>query len=419
VTNASERLFFHLEQLAPHIAARAREMEQARRVPDDLIAALKAVGIFRMFVPRSQGGLELELPSAAKVIEALSRIEGSIGWIAMINGGSALFTARLPRETFEYIYAGGPDVIITGSTQHGATAVRDDEGRWRLRGRWPFASGCQHADWIFAAAVLMADGEPLLRADGSSPVVRFFWLPAYKWTIEDTWHVAGLKGTGSCHIVLNDVQVLEEHSFDPADFVTSVPGPLYQASSELLTLLHGSIALGIAQGALDDIVELAQSGRRQERSSAAMRDSEIFQHEVGRIETELRAAQSLLDAQVAGHWHHALHGTLRNEALLIQGMQTVTWISGACARLVDSCFELAGASGAIFEDSSLQRRMRDIRVATQHNLVQRRHFSKGGTMLLAKPVHRWALNHHVWSTRPAIRAAADEASSGAAVERLE
>jgi hypothetical protein len=84
-----ERLLADIRTLAPDIAARAAEIEAARRIPRDLVETLRSIGLFRMFVPRSHGGLELDLPLALEVITALGKIDGSVGWTAMIGNGGA------------------------------------------------------------------------------------------------------------------------------------------------------------------------------------------------------------------------------------------------------------------------------------------------------------------------------------------
>jgi indole-3-acetate monooxygenase len=113
-----------------------------------------------------------------------------------------------------------------------------------------------------------------------------------------------------------------------------------------------------------------------------MRDSETFQGELGRIAAELRAARAYLQVQAATHWHHALAGTLKDEALLTQSTQTAIWLATTCVRGADACFALAGSS-ARYETSPLQRRLRDLHVAAQHFAAQQRHYIKAGKLLLS------------------------------------
>jgi alkylation response protein AidB-like acyl-CoA dehydrogenase len=113
-----------------------------------------------------------------------------------------------------------------------------------------------------------------------------------------------------------------------------------------------------------------------------MRDSEIFQYELGRAQAEFRAAQALFEAQTSGHWRHALAGTLNNESRLAEGIQAAIWITEACVRVVQRCFALAGGA-VVYASYPLQRRLREIEVAAQHAAVQRRHYTKVGKLLLS------------------------------------
>ena len=207
-------------------------------------------------------------------------------------------------------------------------------------------------------------------------------LPAREWQIEDTWYVAGLKGTGSHHISLKDKVIPAANFFDLANAKPCVPGPQYQAVQQFIPLMHSAVATGIARGALDELVQLANTGRQQQRTTAPMRELPTFQYELGRIEADLRAARALTDAQVESHWRHALAGTLKDDALHAQGAQTATWVTAACVGIADECFRLGGGS-ALYETSPLQRRMRDLHAAAQHAAVHQRNYGNAGKLLLA------------------------------------
>jgi len=394
----ARRLLDDIRELAPGITTRTEEIEAARRVPLDLVETLKSIGVFRIFVPRSHGGLELDLPAALEVISALGKIDGSVGWTAMIGSASALFAPLLPRESFDLIYGNGPDTIIAGSTVPVGTAEAVPGG-WRVNGRWPFASGCHHADWMFGACIMSEAGKPLpvpADADGSTgasgpagesgpPLVKYFMLPARDWRIEDSWFVSGLKGTGSDHIAVTDKVVPATYAFDIVNDAPCLPGPLYQSMRQLLPVTHGAFVVGVAEGALDDLIRLAQTGRRQTRAAAAMRESEIFQSELGRVSADIRAARAFLQIQIDDLWRHALAGTLKDEALFIQGTQAAIWLATTCSRAAEACFMLGGGS-AIYETSPLQRRLRDLQAAAQHAIAHQRHYVGVGKLLLGNAV---------------------------------
>lgn len=377
----AERLLADVQALAPEITARIPEIEAARRLPLDLLHTLQSVGIFRMLAPRSHGGLELDLPGALRVITALGKIDGSVGWNAMIGSGVPMFAALLPREVFDHIFSKGPDVLGAGSSQPVGKAERVG-GAWRVTGRWPLASGCHNADWLIGFCVMMQDGKPLQGAVEGMPLVKGCVTAVGDWKVEDNWHVAGLRGTGSSHISLTDVIVPDDHFIDVMGGKPCITGPLYGPVQQLVPLMHGAVEVGIAEGAIDDLVALVNTGRQQQRTTVPMRESEILKYELGRIEADLRAAKAAIEVQIESHWQHALAGTLGTEALLTEGAQTAVWVSKTCARVAEGCFALGGSS-AIYDSSPLQRRMRDLLVASQHAVAHPRQYVNSGALLLS------------------------------------
>jgi alkylation response protein AidB-like acyl-CoA dehydrogenase len=378
---AADRILSEIEALAPTIITRASEAEAARRIPADIFQMLKSAAIFRMTAPKSHGGLELDLPAVGRVVQTLARIDGSIGWIGMVAGTTATLLPLLGRETYDDVYRNGPDGFLAGAGQPAGTAVAE-AGGFRVNGRWPFASGCEDADWIAGICVLTEDGTPVPGPAEGMPAIRGVCLPAGQWQIEDTWQASGLRATGSHHIVLKDVFVPAENAIDMASARPCLPGPLYTAPMQIVPLLHGPVALGLAQGALDDIVATAQSGKKQQRAAVSMRDSEIFHYELGRAQAEFRAAQAMYEAQTLSHWRHALARMLDGDVLFAEATQSMVWVTEACLRVVQTCFALAGGA-AVSDSLPLQRRLRDMQTAAQHAAVHQRHYAQAGKLLLS------------------------------------
>jgi alkylation response protein AidB-like acyl-CoA dehydrogenase len=370
-----------IRDLAPSIAARSAEIESMGRIPPDLVQLLKEIGIFRALVPKSHGGLELDLLSAFELMRELSRIDGSVGWNSHVGFGVPTALPLLGREMYDRLYQNGPDVVLAGSVQPVGTAEEIDGG-WRVSGRWPFASGCEYADWIAGACVMTRNGEPLPGPTGDMPLTRLVVLPAHCWVIERTWHAMGLKGSGSQHVVLRDALASAGNFISLIDGVPCIPGPLYTAPVHFIPLLHGPVAVGIAEAALNDVVEMARNGRKQLRAAKPMRETEIFQAELGLVQADLQAAKAYLEMQTASHWNHACAGTLSGESLMVEGTQAAIWVTQACLRVAERCFALGGGS-AVYDNSPLQRRLRDLQTAAQHAAVQQRHYVDAGRLLLS------------------------------------
>jgi alkylation response protein AidB-like acyl-CoA dehydrogenase len=378
---SDEALLAAVCDLAPDIAARAEEIEECRRVPSDIVDQLRRIGAFRMLVPRSHGGLALSVPEVVPVIETLSAADSSVGWVTMICATSQAFSTRLPHASYDSVYAGGADAVVIGV---GTPAGRMEkvDGGYRVAGRWPFASGCQNAQWIVGHCLVCENGEPVI--SGHGPLTRFVMLPAERWRIDDTWQASGLTGSGSHHVRLENAEVPDSFSFDLLHGASCVPGPFESAITPFIGTFHAAVAVGIAVGATADLVAMTGAGRRQVFAAADLRDQPVFRHEFGRIGAELRAARALLEVQAANQWRRAIDGTLDGKADFTESLQASAWIHTACTNVVSGCYTLGGAS-AVLNASPLQRRLRDIHAARQHVFAQERFYAIAGANQLGFP----------------------------------
>jgi alkylation response protein AidB-like acyl-CoA dehydrogenase len=381
IGRGAARLLAAIDDLSPELAARAGEIESARRIPADITDRLRHMGLFRTLLPRSHGGLELSVPEVLPLIEALSAADGSVGWVAMIGTASQMFCTRAPRATFDRMFMDGADVLVVGVGTPAGRAEAIDGG-YRVSGRWPFASGCQNAQWIAGHFVVCKDGAPVM--SGARPLTRAVVLPSERWRIEDTWHASGLTGSGSHHVVLDNVAVPEAESFDLLHGPSCVPGRFTGPIAPFIGTFHAAVATGIATGAIADLAALAGSGRRQLFATADLRDSPVFQHEFGRLGAELRAARALLNVQAESHWHRATAGTLDDKTDFAQSLQGSAWIHATCTDVVSGCYTLGG-SGAVLNASPLQRRLRDSHAARQHVFAQERFYARAGAHALGFP----------------------------------
>ena len=381
VAGAARQLLAAINDLAPRFAARAVEIESARRIPADIIDRLRQIGLFRSLLPRSHGGLELSVPEVLPSIEALSAADGSIGWVAMIGTASQMFYTRAPRAVFDEVFADGADVFVVGV---GTPAGRAEpvHGGYRVSGRWPFASGCQNAQWLAGHFVVYKDGAPVM-SDGR-PLMRAVTLPLERWRIEETWHASGLAGTGSHHVILDEVIVSEAESFDLLHGPSCVPGLFECPITPFLGSFHAAAATGIAAGAIADLAAVAGSGRRQLFATTDLRDSPVFQHDFGRLHAALRAARALMQVQVEEQWQRAMAGTLDHKADFAESLQGSAWIHATCTDVVSGCYTLGGSS-SVHNASPLQRRLRDIHATRQHIFAQERFYARAGAHALGFP----------------------------------
>jgi alkylation response protein AidB-like acyl-CoA dehydrogenase len=214
-------------------------------------------------------------------------------------------------------------------------------------------------------------------------MIRTCFMPAEHWEIRDTWYTFGLKGTGSHHVALTDVLVPDENFLEFPFGTSFAPDPIFGKFPELVVLAHAAHAVGTAEGAVADLVELARTGVKQLFMTTSLVETERFKEGLARLDAELMAARALLEAQVAGVWHNPERPAAKDMARVAEQQQSAVWITAACVRVAEGCFELAG-SRAVYESSSLQRRVRDLRVAAQHVAVHPRQYVAAGAAMLAR-----------------------------------
>jgi alkylation response protein AidB-like acyl-CoA dehydrogenase len=364
------------EQLAPTITARASEVEAARRIPRDFLDELIAAGCFRILVPRRHGGVGADLATGMRLNETLARADGSVGWTVMIGAAAWGDLASLPPASFDALFTSGPDVLAAGAFNPTGRIVPEDGG-YRVSGRWGFASGCEHANWLFANSVEgVVDGMPQLRVAVFTPD---------QVTIEDTWNVSGLCGTGSHHFRVDDVFVPADRTFRPLVDHPSIDEPIARIPPpSVIPLLISSVALGIARGALDDVVSLAVE-KVPLLSPAPLATDPVFHLDLATADTELRAARALVYEVTDEVWAAAVTGEELSMGLRARVRAAGVWCAARAAAVVDTAYRSGGGS-SLYADSPLQRRLRDIHALTQHFLVRRNTLAIAGAVLAGQDV---------------------------------
>jgi alkylation response protein AidB-like acyl-CoA dehydrogenase len=338
-------------------------------LPPDLLDQLMDAGCFRLVLPTSHGGAGADLPRAMQALELLATADASVGWTVMIGAASWIDMACLPRSGFDSLYAEGPDAITAGVFNPSGSAVATDEG-FHVTGRWAFASGCEHARWLFGNCIELVDGAPQIRLAVFAPdEVR----------IEDTWRVAGLRGTGSHHFTA-DVDVPVEHTGLVMQDEPCLDEPIVRIPPPALyALAIASVAIGTAQGALDDILALA-TDKVPLLAPAALATNPHFQFELARADAELRAARALLYDDADETWETARSSeefTLDQRARL---RATAVVAVAHAVEVVETAYR-AGGGSALYDDSPLQRRLRDVHAITQHFLVKPDTLTTAGALL--------------------------------------
>ena len=379
-------------RLAEQIRPASAEIERGRRLPAGIAAAMKDAGVFGMAMPRAWGGLEVDPLTQFRVIEALAMADGSVGWCAMIGCDGGYMTAFLDQDVGRAMY---PDLLMATAAAATTTgqAVRVPEG-YRVSGRFPFVSGCNHCEWLWLGCVVYENG--VARVDGNGvPQTRQCFVRLSECDILDTWHTTGLRGTGSNDVVVRDMFVEEARTFSFQDpTLIKRPGPLY-AFPFLFIAKGAAPALGIARHAIDAVIESAATkpARRYtvgERIEAAkvLRDDVYVQDAVGRAETHLAAARAYYFDVMGDLWVTLLAGRQPSERQVALFTAAYAHVVGVCVDVVQLVYKAAGGT-AVYQKGPLDRCLRDVLTMNQHAIGTSRTYEMAGRLLLGLEPLRW------------------------------
>jgi alkylation response protein AidB-like acyl-CoA dehydrogenase len=379
MSNAASSSFVEAAKgLAPQIQASADDIERSRRLPLPLVDAMAQAGLFRLWIPRSLGGEETDPTTLVRVVEEVSRADGAAGWCLGIGGTYGAFGGYLSADAAHEIYGSDPLVRTAGALRPFGNAVVVDGG-YRVTGRWPLGSGCQHSGWIVGGCRILDGDQPRLLPNGT-PLMRVLFFPAADCEILDTWHSIGLRGTGSHDYTVTDVLVPAAHSLSLREPPVE-PGPLYAMPTIALSApALAAVGLGIARHATDLLLELAQT-KIASRSRQSLREDVTMQASLGQAEAVLRSGRAFLYETLEEAWRVATAGdrlTVSQRAMLwLASTHAVT-----SAKQATELMFSAGGSASPYSSGGLERCLRDIHAVGQHLTLTPANYQMAGQAFL-------------------------------------
>lgn len=363
-----------VESLRSVIEEGGNAAQEMRRVPDECIAALVDHGFFRFAIPEQLGGENATICETIEVLEAISAIDGSVGWNVMLGSEiNAMAAGGMDKDLAREVYIDNPGVVMCGGGGPGSTpsfAIPDGKGGFHVTGETTFISGCHNSEWCFMGGPIIEDGEPIKDPATGGPLIRMFFLNRSEWEILDTWDVAGLRGSGSHNVKAEaahcsekwanvDLVAMPAHYDNPA---FRVPVPMRLAYNKV------AIALGVARGAIDAFIDLANNKVPMLTTSKLM-DKPIAQYKVGEMEAKFRAARAFVmetmeamqDELKAGAEQPGPETTKLGRLACIYGAQ-------ASMQVVDVLHN-AGGTSASYMKNPLERKLRDAHGCATHRWV--------------------------------------------------
>ena len=367
-----------VESVRDTLEAGAEEGETAATLPQASVDALYNSGLLRLKMPHMLGGAEADLVTQLDVLEAVSEIDASAGWCLMIGAASmGGVGAFLPDDAIAEIFADGKPPKTAGVFAPFGKAA-PVEGGYLLSGRWSFASGIRHSNWISAGARVTTEeiGHPAqVRATMRTSDVK----------IHDNWQVMGLRGTGSCDFSVEDLFVPTSFAYDVSLTEPLRGGAIYRLGRPgFVTNEHSAFALGVARRALNTVLNVGQSKTRGYTWVNPLAQRPAFQRMLSECDLRLRAAR-ILNVEILEEASQAVNEGHPPSPLLQTEMRSLcSYTTDVAVDVVTQAFRFAGGA-ALFDSSILQRCLRDINAAAQHQMVSDTAYENHGQFMLGLP----------------------------------
>jgi len=363
-----DQLIARAREVRPVLQKNAAETDSLRRLPEEVVRAIRDSGLCRLMVPKRFGGYQTSVRTYIEVMVELGQGCGSTAWVASLVNVCAWLAALFPERAQKDVWGPNPDAWIAGSLAPNGIAV-PVEGGWRVSGRWPWASGSMHAQWV-------ACGIHMESEKGEMTNLGLSLMPIDEVTVEDTWFMVGMKGTGSNTIIAQDAFVPEHRflpyppAFEGRYRTEHVDEPVYRVALVPVTvlILAGS-QIGAARAALNYVVSKSKARGITHTTFPRQADSSGFQMLVAdaamKIDTAFlhacRAADDLDRAADA-----ARHPDLTERARV----RMDTSLAAKYARDAVELLVQAHGTSSLADHNPLQRWWRDVHVASHHAITE-------------------------------------------------
>jgi alkylation response protein AidB-like acyl-CoA dehydrogenase len=368
--------------LAPLVRQHADRSERDAQLAPEIVEAFHDAGLFRILLPAVLDGGDLTVPESFRVVEEVSRLDGSAGWNLSICSGGPIFAHFLARDAFDEIFR-DPRAIAAGSLNPLGTQVVRCDGGWRFSGRATYVSGSAQASWVISAGVAVEDGAPRFVDD--IPVMRAGLFPIRHARVLQTWEVSGMRGTGSNDVVFDDVLVPDAFTFEwPEPRSSWRQGPF--GAIPLMVQLGGAlaaVALGVARHAIDELVEIAVA-KVPAATRASLRERPLAQIQLGQAEGLLQAARASLYQATDDAWRRGAARAPFDERTRAAIRLASVMAAKLAAQAVDLVHDAAGMN-AVQTSGSIQRCWRDVHTITQHVILSTGRFEVIGRILFGLP----------------------------------
>ena len=352
--------------------AHRHETEESRKLAPALVDHLAETGLFRLGLPKFLRGWSDDPTEVLKAYEILSSGEAAAGWSAWNNHLACTFGRFLDEESMREIYKDGSHVYANSARPEGVAEITS--GGYTINGRWTLVSGCEISDWFALRCLVTGEGLPKTLGPGAK--LKLFFIPKSAIEVIDTWHVGGLRGTGSHDVVVKDHFVPEAYAVD-FESPVAIDTPYSRLPIGCLNSAgNAAIALGIFRAALDDLVRICLE-KVTPGKNPDLRDRDRVQSVVAKGRTLLDAARGQLHNAVSVIWEQAQAGTEYTDIQLAD-VWSASYQAATTSR--DMVTEIYAAAGTVslYTKNLIERAHRDVHAVNQHGIVQPHWMNQAG-----------------------------------------
>jgi alkylation response protein AidB-like acyl-CoA dehydrogenase len=388
--DASER-----ERRAAELIARARELiplldrsgdriERDRCIPDDVLDALHDARLFRLLIPRSYDGEEVEPATHFQILEQIAQGDASVAWCVGQASGVSMAAAYLKPEVARIVFGDARAVAASGPNNYTSKAVVCDGG-YRISGEWTFASGSAHSAWLCGhCTVHEPGGERRLGADGKPLDLVTMLFPKSSVVVSDVWDSMGLRGTSTNNFSAKDLFVPADFSFiRETDAYRREQGPLYRFSIfNMFGVGFSATALGIARRALDDFIKLAVT-KKPYALTTLLCDNNVIQSQVGLSEARLQSSRTHVIETFRNLYRAAAQGVRFTQEMRLANRSATCYAIHQAREVMNFVYHAAGAT-SVFKSNPFERRFRDLHTLTQQGQAAFSNFEALGQALMGK-----------------------------------
>jgi alkylation response protein AidB-like acyl-CoA dehydrogenase len=372
-----------VERIGPTLQATGGKSEELGTLAPEAVQALRDAGLFRLKLPAVMGGAEVDPVTEMMVLEAIAYYDLTSAWCTMVGAtGVASLGAFLPQAGLDRVFAGGQIPTASISFFPAGRAVREPGG-FRVNGRWRFNSGIRHAEWVLGGTII----EGSEAENGGRPIVMFSAVPAKDVKLYDNWGgVVGLRGTGSVDCSVENYYLPEELTF-VWDLMQPQPrrgGPSYLLPPfSYVAKEHGSVAIGGARRALDELIKLATTSRGTFRSSK-LDERQVVHRKIAEADLKLRSARALMHERYGQLWAKVNAGGRPDGADVADVRATAVYATDVAIETATMAFHFAGNTG-LHHPHVIGRLLRDLNVAGIHQVMSDTAYENHGKFLLGLP----------------------------------